>query len=156
MSKKFSELDESDRIITKYLSNDASITNASLGKLVGLSSSAVHERVRKLKKLGALKKIVACIDSEFMDMSVCSFIYAHVDGAQNTKNFLDAILAHSSILECYHVTGEYSYLLKVRTKDAKALDYFITTFLKNLPGLTKTKVDLVLSSFKDSSIIADI
>lgn len=156
MAKKFSDIDNSDRAIIKYLSHDASITNANLGNLVGLSPSAVHERVRKLKKQGILKKIVGCIDSEFMEMPLCSFIYVFIDSSQHIKNFLDAVLINSSVLDCYHITGEYSYFLKVRVKDSKSLEKFITTFLKTLPGLTKIKTELVLSSTKDGSIIIDI
>ena len=153
MAVKITDIDDEDKAIVRYLSHDASITNANLGKLIGLSPSAVHERVRKLKQQGILKKIVACIDSEFMDMSLCSFIYVRIDETQDTKNFIDAVLLNSPILECHHITGDYSYLLKIRVKDLKNLETFITAFMKNFPNITKIKTEIVLSSMKEGSII---
>lgn len=135
--------------------SDASLTSTQLGELVGLSASATNERVRKLKNDGVLKKIVALVESHFMKMSLGAFIFVLVDGKENNAHFLKKILPHENILECHHVTGEYSYVLKVRCENNKALESLITDFLKEQAGVTKTMTQIILSSNKERSLIID-
>lgn len=145
--------DDVDRKISLLLSGDASLTNAALGEQVGLSSSAVNERVRRLKAHGKIKDIVALVDCEFVDMAMGAFIYVLIDNPAHNQAFLERIMEYPSILECHHVTGEYSYLLKVRVAHTRALESFITDLLKNQAGVIKTLTQIILSSPKEKSVI---
>ena len=153
MSIQNFEYDQIDRKIARILSEDASLTNAEIGNLVGLSASATNERIRKLKSNGKIKKVVAFVDSDFMDMEMCAFIFVLVDGTENCRSFLESILDHENICECHHMTGEYSYLLKVRVKNTKGLEDFISNFLKTKAGIVKTMTQIVLSSVKENSVV---
>lgn len=155
MSILNSEYDEVDRKIARALISDASLSNAALGELVGLSSSAVHERVRKLKQTQKIKKIVALVDSEFMGMGLGCFIFVLVDGKENNRTFLQSIQEHENILECHHVTGDYSYMLKVRVANTRALEALVSDFIKGQPGIVKTMTQVILSTAKEASVIVD-
>lgn len=155
MSIRLFDSDEIDSKIVKALMLDASLTSTQLGELVGLSASATNERVRKLKNDGVLKRIVALVESHFMKMSLGAFIFVLVDGKENNAHFLKKILAHENILECHHMTGEYSYILKVRCENTKALESLITDLLKGQAGVTKTMTQIILSSHKEKSLVID-
>ncbi|MES2215550.1 MAG: Lrp/AsnC family transcriptional regulator [Pseudomonadota bacterium] len=153
MSIQDTGFDQIDRNIAEILMNDASLTSAQIGELVGLSSSATNERIRRLKNEGSIKKIVALVDSSFMDMALGAFILCSLEGKENNINFLASAHAHKNILEIHHVTGEYSYILKIRCADTKALEMLITDFLKTQIGVTKTMTQIILSSHKEQSLV---
>jgi Lrp/AsnC family leucine-responsive transcriptional regulator len=155
MSSKNIELDELDHKIIEILLGDALMTNVIIGEKVGLSPSAVNERIRKLKSHKIITKVSAHIDSTYLNMSLGAFIFVVVDGGEvNNKLFLSKIVNHASVLECHHLTGEYSYLLKVRVANTKSLEEFVSGFLKVQNGVSKTLTQVILSSSKDSSNIA--
>jgi Lrp/AsnC family transcriptional regulator, leucine-responsive regulatory protein len=153
MSTQNIELDQIDNKIAEILMEDASLTSAQIGEMIGLSPSAANERVRKLKNEGAVKKIVALVDSDFMKMGLGAFIYVLVEGKENNANFLINASAHKNIIEIHHMTGEYSYILKVRCEDTKGLEMLITDFLKGQVGVTKTMTQIILSSYKEKSLV---
>lgn len=149
------ELDELDYKIIRILREDATIAHNTIGKTIGLSSSAVNERIRKLKNSSVINKISAIIEAKHIERSLCAYIYVLIDKTSYCKAFLAASLQNENILECHHVTGEYSYLLKVRVKDMNSLENFITNYLKSFKGVTKTFTQIVLSSLKEDSTIID-
>jgi Lrp/AsnC family leucine-responsive transcriptional regulator len=155
MSTHNSEYDDIDRMIARNLMKNADITSQQLGLAVGLSASAANERLRHLKHSGAIKKVVAMVDSGLMDMSLAALIFVNLEGKQNHKKFLNAVIEHDAILECHHVTGEYSYLLKIRCKNTKMLESLITDFLKKDCGVSSTFTQIILSSPKEESLVVD-
>ncbi len=106
MSIKTTNFDQIDRKIAKRLIQDAQITNADLGRCVGLSASSVNERVRKLKSCGIIRRVVAHVDSAFFNRTLCSFIYVLVEGREDNRHFQRQAEEHSVITEGYQVTGE--------------------------------------------------
>lgn len=155
MSIYNSEYDAIDRMIAKCIMEDASLTSNQLGERVGLSASAANERLRRLKQNGCIKKNTALVSAEFMEMSLCAFIFVTLEEIERHKYFLQAISSNKYILECHHMTGEYSYLLKVRCKDTGALESLITDFLKCECRVSKTLTQIVLSSHKDESLVVN-
>ncbi len=145
--------DETDRKLGLILMQDATLTNAAIGELIGLSASATNERVRKLKADGVIKKVVALFDCHFMDMALGAYIFVLVEWKDRDRTFIDGVTSHDNVLECHHLTGEYSYMLKVRVADTKALENFITDFLKGQMGVIKTMTHIILSSPKDQSVV---
>jgi Lrp/AsnC family leucine-responsive transcriptional regulator len=153
MSNFIAELDEYDRKIIKSLQEDGLATNAFLAEKVSLSPSAVNERIRKLKEKGVISKIAAFVNASAVHLELLAFIYVLVDTPGDSKNFLNSACAHHNVQECHHMTGEYSYLLKVRVRHTKELEDFISNFLKTQKGLSKTHTQIVLSSAKDGSTV---
>ena len=155
MSIQINEYDDLDRMIAECIMQDASLTSAQLGEKVGLSSSAANERLRRLKQNGSIKKITALVSADFMDVGLCAFIFIILNKTEDHKHFLHAVSHNKSIFECHHVTGEYSYLLKVRCQNTKTLERLITDFLKGECNVSQTLTQIVLSSHKDESLIVD-
>jgi Lrp/AsnC family leucine-responsive transcriptional regulator len=155
MSIYYPEFNELDRKITAILSQDATVTNAVLGEMVGLSSSATNERVRKLKKFGIIKRTVAFVDADFMDMGLCAYVSLALDGVANSATVIDEICEHPNVHECHHMAGEYAYLLKVRVSNTKGMEQFITGFLKEKLNIKKTMTQIVLSSNKEESVVVE-
>jgi Lrp/AsnC family leucine-responsive transcriptional regulator len=155
MSIQNNEYDDLDKMIAECVMQDATLTSAALGEKVGLSSSAANERLRRLKHNGYIKKITALVSAEFMDMELCAFIFVTLNKTGQSEGFLKAIQSNKFILECHHITGKHSYLLKVRCKNTKALELLITDFLKNQCHVSKTLSQIVLSSHKDESMIVN-
>ncbi|MEQ9116537.1 MAG: Lrp/AsnC family transcriptional regulator [Rickettsiales bacterium] len=150
MSIQKPELDDADRKIVNILKENADITSNALGEIVNLSASATNERIRKLKSEGIIKKIIAQIDASALGMQLGAFIFVLVCGKKRNENFLENTVSHQNILECHHVTGDYSYLLKVRLKNTKALENFMTDFIKAQPGVIRTTTQIIMHSTKDS------
>lgn len=155
MSTRNIEIDEIDKIIITLLQTDASLGNNEIAKRVSLSPSATHERIKKLYMHGVIKKIVAFIQAAVVERSLCAFIHVLIDTPANSKIFLEEMAKHDAVMECHHITGEYSYLLKVRVKNTQHLEVFITDSLKTHLGVTKTVTSIVLSSPKDGDTIID-
>lgn len=155
MSIYNNEFDGIDRKIAECIMQDANLTSQQLGEKVGLSASAANERLRHLKQAGAIKRMTALVSADFMDMNLCAFIFVVIDHHSHHKNFLEAIRHHPSILECHHVTGDYSYILKVRLADTKALESLISNFMKAECHVSKTMTQIVLSSHKDECLIVE-
>lgn len=148
-------LDALDRNIINLLLEDGLMTNAMIGEKIGLSSSAVNERIRKLRTSNIIKKTSICVDASCLNLQLGAFIFVLIDGGtENNKSFLENASLHPNVLECHHVTGEYSYLLKVRVEDTKKLEEFITEFLKTQKGVTQSLTQVILSSSKDLSNIS--
>ncbi len=155
MSIENSAIDPTDKNIIDLLREDASLTNNEIAKKIDLSPSATHERIRKLRTSGVIKKISAFIQASAIEKSLCAFIYVLIDTPQNNKSFLEQIVKHPVVMECHHITGEYSYLLKVRVKNTQLLEFFITESLKTQQGIIRTLTQIVLSSPKDGDTIID-
>jgi Lrp/AsnC family transcriptional regulator, leucine-responsive regulatory protein len=149
------EIDSVDKKIIELLQKDATLTSNEIAKEVTLSSSAVHERIRKLHAHNIIKKIAAFVQAKALGKSLCAFIYVLIDTPLHSKHFLKEIAKQENIMECHHITGEYSYLIKVRVKDTHELEQFITEFLKSQPGVTRTLTQVVLSSPKDGDTIIE-
>lgn len=153
MSNQLSDIDDFDRKIIEFLQENALMTNAVIGENIGLSPSAVNERIRKLKEKNIIKRMAAFINATFVKKALCAFIYVLVDKPEQSNAFLKNAIKNDNILECHHVTGEYSYLLKVRVENTSELEDFISKFLKSQIGVSKTLTQIVLSSAKDGSTL---
>lgn len=155
MSIEQPEIDYLDKKIIEILQENALLTNVGIGEMINLSPSAVNERIRKLKDKNIIKRIAAIINAKYIKKELCAFVYVLIDKPDQSNEFLKNVVKNSNILECHHVTGEYSYLLKVRVENTKELEIFISTFLKTQKGLSKTLTQIVLSSAKDGTTITD-
>ncbi len=147
-------MDEKDTKLLKLIQRDARATNSRLGRLVGLSTSAVNERVRKMKKKGVLKDYVAILDPAAVGLDVCAFIQVLLRRPEDEGEFLERVRDLPEVLECHHVTGQFSYLLKVRTPNVSHLELLLRDAIKNLTGVTRTETMIVLSSPKETTELA--
>ena len=153
ISKKKIEIDQIDRKIINILQADASLSHATIGEKIELSASSVNERIRKLRTNQVIKRIVAIADPESLGTEIFAYVMVSVTGPENERQFGRAMASIEEVLECHHVTGEYSYLLKVRTQNTRSLENLIMNKIKAFSGVTHSFTQIVLSSAKEDTAI---
>ena len=143
-------MDNIDKKILHILQGHGRITNAELAKKLGLSPPTVLERVRKLEQSGIIEKYIALINPQAVNRGTIAFVAVSLSrhGDKAIESFLQAILGIPEVLECYHITGEEDYLLKVCVQDIPAYRNFLMEKLTKIPGISKIKTSFVLSPLK--------
>lgn len=149
-------IDDIDRQIVLLLQDDARLSNAALAEKVGLTTSTVYERVKKLEKKGVIKKYVAIVAPEAIGKPITAFIRlvmgmtAEDDYATLKKNFIANCLAEADVLECHSVAGEDCYILKVRVATPQSLEQLLERLRSNAL-VSKSTSSIVLSTFKEDT-----
>jgi Lrp/AsnC family leucine-responsive transcriptional regulator len=148
-------LDEKDIQILQLLQMDGRITNADLAKHVNLSPPSVLQRVRALESLGVIKTYTAILDPERLGLKLTAWTHISLALHQEMpiERFRKAVQAIPEILECYHVTGEFDFLLKITVKDMRAYELFIREKLSKLKGIGKIQTSFVMGVPKQSTKI---
>lgn len=145
------QLDDIDRRILAQLQEDCKAPLAQVGKRVGLSAPSVMERIRKLEEAGIVRGYHALVDSRKVGLDVTAFIGVSMSprGIERLEDVLGDI---DEVLECHHVTGAYTVLLKVRTANTQALEQLISR-VRLLDGVLRTETLVVLSTQLERTLI---
>lgn len=147
-------LDDVDKKIIKILQEDARTPFSKIAKMLNLSESTIHMRMKRLRENGVIKGFYVDIDPEVIGYNVVAFVMIKAD-PKKYEGTLKKISEFKEVLEVYDVTGEYYALLKVRVKTreelAKVLD-----MIGNMDGVTSTYTMFVLRTIKElRSVILD-
>jgi Lrp/AsnC family leucine-responsive transcriptional regulator len=146
-------MDPIDRALLALVQEDGRRPYAELATEVGLSVSAVNERLRRLRARGVVRAVVALLDPHAVGLDVLAFVQVLLDRPEHEAAFRAGVTAVPEVLECHHVTGEWSYLLKVRTRDTGHLEDVLATGIKALPGVVRTQTLIALSSPKETTTL---
>ena len=138
-------MDTLDKKITALLAEDARRSLADMGEAVGLSPSAVNERIRRLTASGAIKRFTVDADHAALGLGVTAFVLVGLDYDAGEEAFKAFVAAHPSVAECHHVTGGWSYLLKVRLADLAGVEAFLAE-LKARRFLARSETMIALST----------
>ena len=149
------ELDTIDARILTELQSDGGLTNAELAERVGLSPSPCLRRVKLLTDAGVIKKRVALVDGNAIDLKVSVFIHVTLEKQieENLSEFETAIEARPEVVECYLMTGESDYLLRVVVPDLEAYERFLMEHLTRIPGVSNIKSSFALNQVKYSTAL---
>ncbi len=137
-------LDGRDLDILAALQEDGRATYADVGARVGLSASAVHERVRKLELAGVISGYRAVVDPEAIGFMVTALIAATPLDPRQPDDLPDRLADFPEVEDCYSVAGEANYILKVRTRTTSSLEELIRR-LRDKGGVA-TRTTVVLST----------
>lgn len=110
-------MDQIDRKIVTLLAEDARRSLADIGSVVGLSASAVNERIRRLTASGVIRRFTVDADPDALGCPVLVFIWVSLVQNVNEEAFRIFASAHKAVEECHHVTGPWSYLIKARVPE---------------------------------------
>lgn len=146
-------LDDIDRALLQALQRDGQISYAELGSLVGLSASAVNDRLKRLKGKGVLQRITAEVSAAALGREFLVFILVELGDLKQEPEFLERMRARPEVLECHHVAGDYSYLLKLRLTGTGHLERFLSEQVKSIGGIQRTHSIIALSSAKETRAI---
>jgi len=136
--------------ILEILQLQGRIPNVQLAAEVGLSPSAVLERVRKLEERGVIDRYVTLIDNKKVGLGTIAFVAVSLNLHQQNsiENFHRFVKESEHVLECYHVAGGEDYLLKVYSKDIEDYEHFLLHSLTRIKGIDRVKTMFVLSTLK--------
>lgn len=155
MSTAKTHLDEIDVQILAILQNDGRITNADLAKKVKLSPPSVLQRVRNLERAGLVRGYFALLDPERLGLKITALamVSLSLHQEQPIERFRRAIQEIPEVLECYHVSGEFDFLLKIVVRDIRAYEALIRERLSKIKGIQQIKTSFVLATPKSTTQI---
>jgi Lrp/AsnC family transcriptional regulator, leucine-responsive regulatory protein len=143
-------LHETDKRILEILQAQGHIPNVQLAAEVGLSPSAVLERVRKLEERGIIERYATILDNRKVGLGTIAFVgvtlHHHQAGA--IQSFHRFVKESDKVLECYHLAGAEDYLLKVYARDIDDYEHFLLKNLTKTRGVDKVTTMFVLSTLK--------
>ena len=152
MSEKLRQavLDAIDRKILALLQEDARLANVDLAGKVGLSPSPCLRRVRDLEEAGVIRRYVTLLDPAAIGLPVSVFVSVSLERQveQALERFEAAILKRPEVMECYLMTGDADYLLRVVTADLSAYELFLIEHLTRVPGVASIKSSFALKQVK--------
>jgi Lrp/AsnC family transcriptional regulator, leucine-responsive regulatory protein len=150
-----SHLDEVDVQILTLLQQDGRITNADLAKNVGLSPPSVLQRVRALEKAGLIKGYHAILDADRLGLRITAWVQISLalHQEQPIERFRRGVQDIPEILECYQVSGDYDFLLKVVVRDMRHYEVFVREKLSKIKGIGQIKTNMVFGTAKHTTQI---
>jgi Lrp/AsnC family leucine-responsive transcriptional regulator len=146
-------IDQTSLAILETLQADARISNAEIGRRVGLAPSAVFERIRKLEERGAVRGYNANIDPSAVDLGLLAFVLVRSEERRGAPKTEAALVALPEVQEVHHIAGEDCFMLKVRVRDTSALNDLLADRISALDGVRSTKTTIVLRTAKETSTI---
>ncbi len=146
-------MDKTDLKILSLLQSDNKTSMTTLAEHADLSVSAVNDRVRKLQTNGTIKENCAVVDPEALGLELLAFLFIDLHQGADEEAFIQQMKSLSEIQELHHVTGQHNYLAKVRVKNTKGLQSFLSQKLKRQPGVAQTETLVVLQSEKETTAL---
>jgi Lrp/AsnC family leucine-responsive transcriptional regulator len=146
-------MDEIDKKLLKLVQMKGRISNEKLGEAVGLSVSAVNERLKKLQSQEIILGWDVRISPQKVGLDVLAFVHILLGEGSNEMVFLKNIEKISEVLECHHITGDWSYLLKIRCKAISHFEKILGEKVKMIPGVIRTQTLIALSSPLERTIL---
>ena len=149
------QLDRYDRIILQTLQENGRASNVELSDRASLSAPQCYRRVRRLEADGIIRGYTAQIDPASIGLGVIAFVSLSIDREQfkRVRELEKAIRKFSEILECYTISGDFDYLLKVVAPDLKSLSNFLTDRLMQVPGVAGVRSMVCLEEIKPASAL---
>jgi len=143
-------LDEIDRRILAELQRNARLTNQELATRVGVSPSPCWRRVRALEAAGVIRAYAALVDPASLGLSVSVFTNVSLERQEQDalQVFETAVAQWPEVMECYLMTGDADYLLRVVVADLAAYERFLMQKLTRIPGIAAIKSSFALRSVR--------
>lgn len=148
-------LDNTDKKLLLYLQEDSKQTTKELSYKLGLSVTAVYERIKKLENTGVISKYVAILNRHKIDRDF--IVLCHVKLTQHKKEYVlqfeREIMNLDEVTECFHVSGDYDYILKIAVKDMEDYRNFMLSKLTTLQHIASTHSSFMISEVKNTTAI---
>jgi Lrp/AsnC family transcriptional regulator, leucine-responsive regulatory protein len=146
-------MDAVDHKILTTLMDDGRASWADLADTVGLSAPAVAERVHRLEDRGAIRGYAAIVNGSQVGAHLTALVAVTLDSPAAREGFLRVVRDTVEVQECHHTAGDDDYLLKVRCGGTAELEHLLSDVLKGVPGVSRTRTTVVLSTVKDSPVV---
>jgi len=149
------DLDRTDRRLLGVLQERGRATNLELAEAIALSPAQTLRRHRRLEEAGVIKRYEARLDGALLGFGVTAFIHVSMERGhiRDLSNFKKLVADLAQIQECFSVTGDIDYVLKVVAKDLKSLSDFLLDTLMRIPGVSAVKSSVCLDEIKCTSAV---
>jgi Lrp/AsnC family leucine-responsive transcriptional regulator len=131
------------------------VTTKDISLKLHLTTTPVHERIKRLEKDGYIKKYVAILEKEKLDRGLTVFcnvsLKQHTN--ENGKKFVQEIQSIPEVVECYNIAGDYDFLLKILVKDMPAYQQFVLGELGSLKSIGSVKSVFVMGEIKHTTSV---
>lgn len=149
------ELDKTDKELLTLLQEDSKKTNKALSNTLGLSVTAIYERIKKLENNGVINKYVALVEKKKVNRAFVAF--CHVKLVQHSQDYVmkfeREVRKLDEVLECYHISGDYDYLLKVLVRDMEEFREFMVKKLTRIDHIGSTHSMFMINEVKHTTAI---
>ncbi|WP_240910179.1 Lrp/AsnC family transcriptional regulator [Desulfopila sp. IMCC35008] len=148
-------MDKTDRKILNILQENGRITNSKLAAEIGISPPAMLERVKRLEASGMICNYTALIDRERAGFGLLAIIIISVSLNQITSlgKVKEKLVDLEEVMECYQLTGDVDFLLKVAVRDMPMYTAFINDKLTSIPGIQNIRTSFVLDTLKSTTVL---
>ncbi|MDX1463805.1 MAG: Lrp/AsnC family transcriptional regulator [Marinirhabdus sp.] len=146
-------LDQIDKRLLGFLQEDAKQTNKSLALQLNLSVTAVYERIKKLERNGYIKKYVALVNKQKLNLGFTVFCHIKLakHSEENISKFEARVFQLPEVMECFHVSGEYDYLLKVVVQDMDHFREFMVSKVTSIEHVGSTTSSFTIHQVKNTT-----
>ncbi len=143
-------LDQIDRRILAALQENARISNVDLAGKAGISASPCWRRVRDLEESGVIARYVTLVEPTALGLQVSVFVQVTLEkqGEAALEVFESAVLARPEVMECYLMTGDADYHLRIVVADLQAYERFLMDHLTRVPGIANIRSSFALKQVK--------
>ena len=144
------ELDATDRRILAHLQEHGRVSNLELAEAVHLSPAQCHRRHRRLEERGYVRRYEARLDAARLGLGVMAYVHVTMERGhlREGAKFRELVAHMTQVQECYAVTGDFDYVLKVVARDLKMLSDFLLKTLAQLPGVNGVRSSVCLDEVK--------
>ena len=146
-------MDAIDKKLLQLLQADTKKTTKELSLKLNLSVTAVYERIKKLEREGIIDKYVVLLNRNKINKGFV--VFCHLKLLQHTKEFINQfekeVIKLDEVLECFHVSGDYDYILKICVKDMEEYREFMVTKLTTLQHIGSTHSTFMIGEVKNST-----
>ncbi|MCM1076464.1 MAG: Lrp/AsnC family transcriptional regulator [Bacteroides sp.] len=150
--KSSSTIDATDIKILRVLQDDSRLTVKEVAAAVHLSSTPTFERIKRLEREGYITKYMAVLDAEKLNCGFLAFCYLKMKQHthENAMRIMEAVNGIPEIAECYNISGDYDFLLKIYTRDMKSYQNFLLRILGELDCIGSLNSSFVLGEVKNT------
>ena len=141
-------MDNTDIKILNCLSENARMSSSMIGERINMSVSAVIERIKKLEQSGVIKCYPVILNPDAIGKEMVVFIFVNLEHPRYNDLFIESINQNREIIECYMITGDFDFLIKVITNSTKSLERILDG-IKRIKGVSLTRTLVVLRSAKE-------
>jgi len=149
------KIDAKDSELLALLQEDSKWTTKEYANRLGLSTTAVYERIKRLEKTAVITKYVALVDKNKVNKAF--MVLCHVKLIQHIKDYVlqfeREVVQLEEVSECHHISGDYDYILKVNVSDMETYREFMVTKLTAIKNIGSTQSSFVINEVKYSTAV---
>ena len=151
-NQKDFQIDGIDKKILRFLMEDARTPILEIGRKIGISGAAIHQRLRKLEKSGLLAGSKFILDPKALGYSTTAYIGIFLDKAMSNPYAVRELKKIPEVLECHYTTGNWSILIKVLCRDNEHLMHLLNNKIQQIEGVSRTETFISLDQQIDRQI----